>query len=118
LFILICYATLATIANFDNMFADTMVEHTIKQNVGKRLRTTYHRYMFFKKEEDLSDKHENDEVHENFVRQSMKVLEHPRRNCFMKFLRVIQKTLRVFYVSFFFYFAPFLMLFYQFYMAS
>jgi len=74
LFILICYATLATIANFDNMFAATMMEHSIKENVGKRLRTTYHRYMFFNKEGDNADAnpdHQEDEVHENFHKQSM-----------------------------------------------
>lgn len=30
-------------------------------------------------------------------------------------MRFIYKTFRIFHVSFFFYFAPFLMLFYQFY---
>ena len=40
----------------------------------------------------------------------------PRKVCFFRFLRFIQKTIRVFYVSFFFYFAPFGMLLYQFYL--
>ena len=40
----------------------------------------------------------------------------PENACFFKVLRFIQKAIRVFYMSFFFYFAPFLMLIYQFYL--
>ena len=42
----------------------------------------------------------------------------PRDKCFFRLLRVVQKTLRVFYASFFFYFAPFSMLAYQYYLAQ
>lgn len=42
--------------------------------------------------------------------------ESPEGDCFFRFLRFIQKSIRVFYMSFFFYFAPFSMLIYQFYL--
>lgn len=42
--------------------------------------------------------------------------ESPRNACFFKVLRFIQKLIRIFYMSFFFYFAPFGMLLYQFYL--
>ena len=42
--------------------------------------------------------------------------ENPRKgNCYLIFLRGIFKLIRMFHVSIFFYFAPFFMLFYQFY---
>jgi hypothetical protein len=37
-------------------------------------------------------------------------------HCYFLFLRFIHKSLRIFYVSFFFYFAPFGMLLYQYYL--
>lgn len=42
--------------------------------------------------------------------------DRPQDHCYFLFLRFIQKSLRVFYVSFFFYFAPFGMLLYQYYL--
>lgn len=47
--------------------------------------------------------------------QSMEWKENPRKGCCLKFLRLIYKIIRMFHVQFFFYFTPFLMLFYQFY---
>ena len=44
------------------------------------------------------------------------ISQDPKKDCFFKLLRFIQKTIRVFYMSFFFYFAPFGMLLYQFYL--
>lgn len=46
LFILICYAALAGVATFDNMYASTLnVDHPIRKAVGKHLLISYHRYM-------------------------------------------------------------------------
>lgn len=52
---------------------------------------------------------------QNTKMQSLDVKAYPRSNIFLKFLRVIYKLIRLQHVSFFFYFTPFLMLFYQFY---
>ena len=45
-----------------------------------------------------------------------KTRDEPHTHFFFVFLRFIQKTIRVFYMSFFFYFAPFSMLLYQYYL--
>lgn len=43
--IIVCYASLTAIANFDNMFAKALDGHPIKQAAGRRLAITYHKYM-------------------------------------------------------------------------
>ena len=43
--IIVCYASLTAVANFDNMFATAIDSHPIKAASGKTLRITYHRYM-------------------------------------------------------------------------
>lgn len=46
LFILICYAALAGVATFDNMYASTLsADHPIRKTVGKHLAVSFHRYM-------------------------------------------------------------------------
>ena len=48
--------------------------------------------------------------------KSTERLDNPRKgSCYLMLLRGIFKLIRMFHVSIFFYFAPFLMLFYQFY---
>jgi len=44
--------------------------------------------------------------------------ESPSDHFFFLFLRTITKSLRLFYVSFFFYFAPFYMLLYNYYLEQ
>lgn len=51
LFILICYASLAAVANFDNMYASALDEHPIRQAAGKKLAVTFNRYMCFQQGE-------------------------------------------------------------------
>jgi len=47
LFILICYASLAAVANFDNMYAAALDEHPIKEAAGKKLAVSFNRYMCY-----------------------------------------------------------------------
>ena len=48
LFILICYAALAGVANFDNMYASALADdNPINAAVGKKLFVQFHRYMKF-----------------------------------------------------------------------
>lgn len=48
LFILICYAALAGVTTFDNMYAGALsADNPINKAVGKRLMVTYNRYMGF-----------------------------------------------------------------------
>lgn len=60
-----------------------------------------------------------DEIHE--IRQ-MKLLclsdESPYHHTFVNILRIIYKIIRILYISFFFYFAPFAMLSYQYYLVN
>ena len=51
LFILICYASLAAVANFDNMYASALDEHPIRQAAGKKLAVTFNRYMCYPQEQ-------------------------------------------------------------------
>lgn len=43
--IIVCYASLTCVANFDNMFARALDGHPIKEAAGCMLRVSYHRYM-------------------------------------------------------------------------
>lgn len=55
--IIVCYASLTAIANFDNMFANALDSHPIKAASGKKLRVTFHRNMKFElpSEEDAAE---------------------------------------------------------------
>lgn len=112
--IIVCYASLTAIANFDNMFARALDGHAIKAAAGQQLAVTFHRYMK-REQEDLGGPGHHHISDEGMILQSLKPKKFPRQNCYLQFLRFIYKTIRVFHVSFFFYFAPFLMLFYQFF---
>ena len=48
LFILICYAALAGVTTFDNMYASALsADNPIFAAVGKKVKISYHRYMGF-----------------------------------------------------------------------
>jgi hypothetical protein len=111
--IIVCYASLTAVANFDNMFASALDSHPIKAASGKKLRVSFHRYMNHTAPSADEGENENDADASNKARKHQK---NPREGgCYMKFLRLIFKIIRMWHVSFFFYFAPFLMLFIQFY---
>jgi hypothetical protein len=110
--IIVCYASLTAIANFDNIFARAFDENPIKNAVHRRLAVTFNRYMM---RENATEHREKAQDDSGVLLQSLNWKENPRKNCFMYLLRFIFKTVRIFHVSFFFYFAPVLMLFYQFY---
>lgn len=110
--IIVCYASLTAIAHFDNMFASALDSHPIKAASNQKLCVTYNRYMHMPKVEGDDGEQV---LSRSSDHQSTKRQDYPRAGCFMKLLRLIYKLIRVFHVSFFFYFTPFLMLFYQFY---
>jgi len=124
LFILLCYAALSGVTTFDNMYANALsVDHSIKKAVGKSFYISYHRYMKFSDQRDvvdgsltIQDKIEGEDKL-NLACQSQILQPNPRTgSCFFSLCRLIYKFWRIFHVSFFFYFAPFLMLVYQFYL--
>lgn len=108
--IIVCYAALTAVAHFDNMFAAALDSHPIKAAAGKKLNVTYSRYMH-----QGAEAEEDDGTIRHTNKQSLKKRPFPRSNIFLKFLRFVFKCIRIVHVCFFFYFAPFLMLFYQFY---
>ena len=53
LFILLCYAALAGVTTFDNMYANALSsDHTIKKVIGKNFFISFHRFMKFSKERE------------------------------------------------------------------
>lgn len=126
LFILLCYAALSGVTTFDDMYANALSgDHSIKKVVGQTFYTNYHRYMKFSNQRDVVDGSQNiqDKIEGedklNLACQSQILLPNPRTgSCYFKFFRFIYKFWRIFHVSFFFYFAPFLMLVYQFYLNN
>lgn len=124
LFILLCYAALAGVTTFDNMYATALSgDHSIKKTVGKVIYISFNRYMKFPAEREkvenqvsIQDRIDGQEKL-NLANQSQILQPNPRTgNCFFQFCRFVYKFWRIFHVSFFFYFAPFLMLVYQFYL--
>jgi len=182
--ILMSYATLASLASFDDLYSKSLGEHPIRAVVGKKFRVSFRRCMGrygpalaaalaakVAAEQDAReelgaiahDKHhagqdeaargttvDGNEVPMYQAQRTQNEEEYgandgpsgaggaggagdaqmeggageseafafPRDKCFFRLLRVVQKTLRVFYASFFFYFAPFSMLAYQYYLAQ
>ena len=64
-----------------------------------------------KKKEDIQENYELNEAILSYMEK-----ESPNDHCFFVLLRTITKIFRLFYVSFFFYFAPFYHLLYNFYL--
>ena len=51
--ILISYATMACLGNFDTLYAQSLQEHPIRNVIGKNFCTVYRRSMYFYKEQIL-----------------------------------------------------------------
>ena len=93
------YVGLAAIMKFDNFYSKTLYDHGIKASQGKNLRIYHKRYMIFKSETELMDECP-------LPAKDIQYLD-PRKDMpFLKALRFIQKTIRLFYCSFYFYFMP------------
>lgn len=127
LFILLFYAALAGVTTFDNMYANALpIDHSIKKAVGKVFYQTFHRFMKYKTERDgveaalnVEEKIEGEPHKINLGNKSMVLVDNPRSGkCLFMLGRIIYKFFRIVHVSFFFYFAPFLMLVYQFYLNT
>lgn len=113
LFILLCYAALSGVASFDNMYASALSKTiSIKGAVNKQLYIEYHRYM---RSEPVLENNTIQDKSIDLSCQSQKIRKDPLiGNCYFNLCRGIYKFWRIFHVSFYFYFAPFLMLIYQF----
>ena len=115
LFILLCYAALSGVASFDNMYASALSKtNSIRGAVDKQLFISFHRYMKheFPEEDPSQFKGQYD-----LNCQSQNVRADPLEGkLFFTIFRYIYKFWRIVHVSFYFYFAPFLMLIYQFFL--
>jgi len=60
--IIVCYASLTAVANFDNMFAAALDSHPIKAASGKKLRVSFHRIMNYKLPEAEDDNNDSVEA--------------------------------------------------------
>ena len=84
---------------FDNFYSKTLYDHGIKASQGKNLRVYHKRYMLFKSETELQDDCP-------LPAKDIRYLDPRKDVAFFKVLRFIQKTIRAFYCSFYFYFMP------------
>lgn len=63
-FILVCYGTIGTVASFEKIYASSLIDHPIKECIGKKLQVMYKRRMhkrtddFFSKTPDIYDNNE------------------------------------------------------------
>ena len=111
--IIMKFAAMAAVINFDNIYATSLFENKMKACAGKKLKTEFKRYMMMESEEEFGAK-DNILSHASTGYQTRKltvVLRDPRRNSYcLQLLRFIQKTIRVFYVCWNYYFMPFISL--------
>lgn len=189
--ILMCYATIACIAHFDDLYSNSLGDHPIRNVIGKKFYVAYKRCMTFEPEKirkaihaKIEEKklnrirrkkvdggaaglmlHEEDMIDEDrelgaeeyeapegegaegagegaggegagdaggmeggiyyqaepTEKLALEALDDDiikRQSCCLMFLKYTQKWARMIYMSFYFYFAPFLMLIYQFYLNN
>ena len=118
------FVALAAIVRFDDMYAVGLYDEKIKGAASKRLPTEYKRNMGFYNEEER-DEHNakvRDEITKKHEGQTKNLgasalckldfhVQNPRDGYkSIQFLRVIHKLLRIFYVSWNYYFTPFIAL--------
>ena len=110
------FTSLSIIISFDDLYASSLVENKMHQAVGRKLRTKYRRSM----DKEVYGNHQN-EVSSDIDKElgsdrssnfGALQLKNPRRNSFgLKLMRFIQKSIRIFNVSWNYYFCPFVTLF-------
>ena len=110
--IIMKFAAMAAVINFDNIYAASLFENKMKACAGKKLKTEFKRYMMH---EPPELDHQKDNIlnyaSTNTRSAAVVVLRDPRRNSFcLQLLRFIHKSIRIFYVCFNYYFMPFVSL--------
>jgi hypothetical protein len=105
------FVALAAIVKFDDMYAGALYDEKMKKATKKLLPMEYKRFMSFKTQRERDE-------HNTVLEQSEKKRKldfhgsDPKINYLsVKFLRFVHKTIRIFYVSWNYYFTPFLSLF-------
>jgi len=147
--ILVSYATMACLGNFDTLYSQSLQEHPCREIIGKKICTVWRRCMYWHKDEmiealkeeqmkredavatdkevagekdEMAKDKKKEEIQENYELNeailSYLESESPHDHIFFVFLKTLTKVFRVFYVSFFFYFAPFYMLVYNYYLEQ
>jgi len=114
------YASLAKIIEFDNIYAGSLYEEKMTEIVGTHLPIEFKRYMgkeynkYYNGLLDIVDNSEKmqDTNEELSNYKEANLIPNPRKHSFiLQFLWFIYKTIRILYVSWIFYFTPFLILF-------
>lgn len=147
--ILVSYATMACLGNFDSLYSQSLQEHPCREIIGKKICTVWRRSMSKHKDEmikaikdeqmkredavatdkevageadEMAKEKKKEDIQENYELNeailSYLESESPNDHCLFVFLRTVTKIFRLFYVSFFFYFAPFYLLLYNFYLEQ
>lgn len=102
---------MSVIVKFDDMYAAALTEHAIKKATGKKLKVTYKRYMSESNYKDhieqIDDTIDESNPHAMSKSTPRGIVPNPRKNYFpMRVMHMILKTVRIYYVSFGFYFMP------------
>jgi hypothetical protein len=119
--IIMKFVSLSAIVRFDDMYAAALFENKMQKAVGKRLKYTYRRYMAFEQDQIPEDSEalrfsttinaDDAELQAPLVMQKTQSLpiqvDYKKHSCGLKLMRVVQKTFRAFYVSWYYYFMPF-----------
>lgn len=117
------FVTLAAICKFDDMYAASLQENKMQLAGGKKLKRYYFRRMGFMVEDpniELDEK-DTDGIPEYESSSSIRpkgyykgkaIYANPTKgSCCLGFMRFLYKSMRVFYVSAFYYFMPFVFIF-------
>ena len=113
--IIMKFASMAAVINFDNIYANSLFENKLKACSGKKLKTEFKRYMMTEPSDQVGQRDmlfstNNSQTYQTNYDRTV-VLRDPRRNSFvLQLFRFIQKTIRVFYVCWNYYFMPFISL--------
>ena len=117
------FVTLAAICKFDDMYAASLQENKMQVAGGKKLKRYYFRRMGFMAEDSEIEFDEKDTdyipEYENsgstrpvgFYKGKAIYANPTKGSCCLGFMRFLVKSMRVFYVSTFYYFMPFVFIF-------
>lgn len=98
------FVSMSVIVKFDDMYASALSEHAIKKAKGKKLKVTYKRRM---SQSRPQANHVEQIDEEESARKGQEIIPNPRQGYYpMQVMNMICKTIRIYYVSFGFYFLP------------
>ena len=111
--IIMKFVSMAAIVKFDDMYAASLFEHKIRGANGKKMKKSFFRHMIWKQPSEVAVMaHTLINESEVQIPVSSDVRPNPRKGKYcLKFMRFLQKTCRMYYVCFNYYFLPYIALF-------